>query len=76
MFFFVLNEFANISEYSWIFSKFSYLFENTVFETIQDRNRGTVRSISQKSLECRMEYCFKNISTIRNLSLIFQNFEK
>ena len=32
--------------------------------------------MTRKILECDMESCYKNISKIRNISFIFQNYEK
>ena len=38
--------------------------------------RATVSSITQKKHVSDMEFCFKNSSNIRNVTFIFQNFQK
>ena len=39
-------------------------------------NHATVCSIIRKILECDIEFWYKNISIIRNVRFIFQNFQK
>ena len=39
-------------------------------------NRATVSSITRKIFVCHMEPWYKNISKIRNVTLISQNFQK
>ena len=61
-FFFIIIEFVNFSEYIEIFSEYSNIFENSVFEKkIQGNNRKTVSSIARKLLELDMESHYKNI---------------
>ena len=72
MFFLVLNEFVNFSEYKLIFLELSYIFENTVPAMIRDHNHETVSSTTRKSLECGMEYCHESISEIRKVPFIFK----
>ena len=45
-------------------------------QKIQVYSRETVGPITRKFLECDMESRYKNVSTIRNVSLIFEHFEK
>ena len=40
--FFVLTEFINFSQYSWIFSNFFYIFEITVFEEFKITRKNFV----------------------------------
>ena len=47
IFFFVINEFVNVSEYIRIFSKFLYIFENILFE--QKFKAVTVELLVQSS---------------------------
>ena len=65
MFFLVLNEFVNFSEYKLIFFELSYIFENTVPAMIRDHNHETVSLTTRKSVKCGMEYCHESISEIR-----------
>ena len=54
-----------------------YIFLNTVFEQKKlDCNRATVSSMTRKILVCDMEYWYQYLFKIRNVSFIFQNFQK
>ena len=72
MFFVVLNEFVNFSEYKLIFLELLYIFENTVPAMIRDHNHKTVSSTTRTSLECGIEYCNESISEIRKVPFIFK----
>ena len=54
----------------FLFFKIPFLRKNRGY------NRATVSSIPRKILVCDMESWYKNISKIRNVTLIFQNFQK
>ena len=48
----------------------------TIKEKNQGFNRKNVSSFTWKVFECDMEFCYKNIFKIRNVTFIFQYFEK
>ena len=73
--FFNSNKFIDFSESIWISSIFFYVFQNIGFEKKLDYNRATVSWISRKILGCNMEYWYRNISEIRNVTVIFQSFQ-
>ena len=47
-----------------------------VLEKNSGYNRGIVSSVPRKILVCDMESLYKKIFKIRNVMLIFQNFQK
>ena len=72
---FFSNEFIDFSESMWNFSIFFHVYENTVFEKKSRLSYATVGSMTRKILTRDMKSCYKKISKIRNLKLIFQNFD-
>ena len=46
------------------------------WEKNQGYNRAIVSSMTRKTLVWDMESCYKNISEVRNVTSIFQNFQK
>ena len=72
MFFLVLNEFVNFSEYKLIFLELPYIFEITVPAMIRDHNHETVSLTTRKSLGCGMDYCHESISEIRKVPFFFK----
>ena len=57
-----------------MFSEFSYIFKNTVFE--KNSKLQPYSSITRKILKCDTESCRKNISKIPNVSFTFSNSDK
>ena len=64
-------EFSNVNIYLCYFDALPW---NIAFEKNWGYNRATVCSIIRKILECDMKSRYKNISKIRNVTFIFQNF--
>ena len=58
------------------FQFFVDVYKNTVFNKNLGYNRATVNSIIWKIFMCDIESCSKNMSKIRNVTLIFQNNKK
>ena len=56
------------------FFNFFYVLENGFYLKNQDLNRGTVRLIIRKIFEGDVKSWHKNISKVRNVTFIFQNF--
>ena len=58
------------------FKRKNYAFENTRLKIVEGYNHGTVSSNNREILRWHMESYYKTISKIRNITFIFQNFEK
>ena len=59
------------------FIDFFYVVQNTISEKkLRGYTREIISSITQKILACDMAFWYKKISKIRNVSFIFQNFQK
>ena len=66
---YTFNEFVNFSENLYIFSEFSCIFENIVFQKKKNQgyNGETVSSIIRKILKCDIKIYNKNTSNIRKV---------
>ena len=57
------------------FFNFFYVIQNTAFVK-KKKNDATTVQLFRKILVCDMESWYNNISKIRNITFIFQNFQK
>ena len=57
------------------FNIFWRIWKYYFWKKSQGYSRETVSLIARKSFECDIESRYKNLSTIRNIKFIFQNFE-
>ena len=61
--------------------KFKFVQDFLTFSKIpaskkyENYNLKTVSSMIRKNLDCNMEYFYKNVFRIHNVSIIFENFE-